>query len=82
MSEAFTKKNIKLSLEFDAYIARHPDLFNDIPKGAYIIITVSGDKKFNSYSISMVKKLKRKKIIEAHKESDKWSLKPLQLQSA
>jgi hypothetical protein len=81
MSEAFIKKNVKLSLEFDGYLAKHPDLFKDIPNGAYIVITVSGDDKFNADSISIVKNMKRKKLVEAHKTSSSWSLKPLTFQT-
>jgi hypothetical protein len=82
MSEAFIKKNVKLSLEFDEYLARHPALFNEIPNGAYIVITVNDDQKFNEDSISIVKGMKRKKLVEAHKSSSRWSLRPLNLQTA
>ena len=82
MSEAFIKKNVKLSLEFDEYLAKHPKLFKDIPNGAYIVITIHGDTKFNTDSISIVKDIKRKKIVEAHKSSNRWSLRPLKLQTA
>jgi hypothetical protein len=79
MSEAFTKKNVKLSLEFDDYLARHPNLFAEIPNGAYIIITLSNDKKFNAESLSLVKDRRRKKVVEAHKSGTAWSVRPLQL---
>lgn len=82
MSEAFIKKNVKLSLEFDEYLAKHPVLFEKIPNGAYIVITVNGDNKFNEDSLSIVKNMKRKKLIEAHKTTSSWSLRPLQLQVA
>jgi len=77
MSEAFIKKNVKLSLEFDSYLVKHPTLFKDIPNGAYIVITVNGDNKFNADSISIVRDMKRKKIVEAHKSANRWSLRPL-----
>lgn len=82
MSEAFIKKNVKLSLEFDEYLAKHPDLFGQIPNGAYVVITIRGDSKFNADSISTVRDRKHKKVIEAHKSSSHWSLRPLQLQTA
>jgi hypothetical protein len=82
MSEAFIKKNIRLSLEFDEYLARHPALFEQIPNGAYIVITLSGDSKFNADSLSTVRRLKTKKVVEAHKSRDRWALRPLSLQSA
>lgn len=82
MSEAFIKKNVKLSLEFDSYLAKHPQLFNEIPNGAYIVITINGDTKFNADSLSTVKDQKRKTILEAHKSRSDWTLRPLQLQTA
>lgn len=82
MSEAFIKKNVKLSLEFDEYLSKHPTLFKEIPNGAYIVITVSNDMKFNKDSISIVRNVKHKKIVEAHKSSDSWSLRPLTLSFA
>jgi hypothetical protein len=82
MSEAFIKKNVKLSLEFDEYLAKHPAMFESIPNGAYIVITISGDNKFNADSISIVKNMRKKRIVEAHKAANKWSLKPLELQAA
>jgi len=78
MSEAFIKKNVKLSLEFDEYLVKHPNLFADIPNGAYIVITLSHDEKFNTESISLVKDKHRKKIVEAHKSGAAWSVRPLQ----
>jgi len=77
MSEAFIKKNVKLSLEFDNYLANHPNLFKAIPNGAYIVITVNGDTKFNIDSFSIVKDIKNKKIVEAHKSRNSWSLRPM-----
>ena len=79
MSEAFIKKNVKLSLEFDDYLVKHPKLFAEIPNGAYIVITLSNDKKFSSESISLIKDRRRKKIVEAHKSGSAWSVRPLQL---
>jgi 5,10-methenyltetrahydromethanopterin hydrogenase len=81
MSEAFIKKNVKLSLEFDSYLANHPALFKAIPNGAYIVITTNGDKQFNADSVSIIKNIKNKKIIEAHKSSNRWSLRPMQLRA-
>lgn len=77
MSEAFIKKNVKLSLEFDEYLVKHPKLFSDIPNGAYIVITLSNDSKFNTQSLSLIKDKRRKKVVEAHKSGTAWSVRPL-----
>ncbi len=82
MSDAFIKKNVKLSLEFDEYLAKHPKLFEDIPNKAIVVITVKGDTKFNSDSISIVRDIKRKTVVEAHKTDSRWTIKPLRLQTA
>lgn len=82
MSEAFIKKNVKLSLEFDDYLVKHPKLFSEIPNGAYIVITLNGDRKFNVESLSLIKDKRRKKIVEAHKTGSAWSIRPLELTAA
>lgn len=78
MSEAFIQKRTKLSLEFDDYVARHPRLFNDIPNGAYVVITLQEDTGFNAESLSLVRDKRRKKIVEAHRAGATWRIRPLQ----
>jgi hypothetical protein len=83
MSEKFIDKNVKLSLEFDSYIARHPELFDNIPDGATVIITLKGDDEFNTASISLVKRSKSKRpVVEAEKSGSVWNIKPLVLKTA
>lgn len=77
MSDAFIRKNVKLSLEFDDYLVKHPKLFSAIPNGAYIVITLSDDKKFNDESLSLVREKSRKKVVEAHKSGTSWIIRPL-----
>jgi hypothetical protein len=78
MSKEFIKKNIKLSLEFDTYLSKHPDAFIKIPSKACIIITVKGDKEFNRNSIAIAGKVKndKQKCVEARKEGANWVLQP------
>ncbi|KKS14686.1 MAG: hypothetical protein UU71_C0021G0009 [Parcubacteria group bacterium GW2011_GWB1_41_6] len=78
MSEKFIGKNIKLSLEFDRYLSKHPDTFKKIPKGACVVITVKGDDAFNRQSKILVDKTRTKtrKCIEARKEGSRWILQP------
>ena len=83
MSENFIKKNVKLSLEFDNYIARHPELFDSIPDGATVIMTLKGDDEFNDASISIVRNSRSKRpVVEAQKEGSHWSIQPLQIRAA
>ncbi len=82
MSEAFIKKNVKLSLEFDDYLVKHPKLFSEIPNGAYIVITLNDDKQFNTQSLSLIKDRRRKKVVEARKSGKAWSIRPLEFAAA
>jgi hypothetical protein len=83
MSQQFIKKNVKLNLEFDNYIARHPELFESIPDGATIIMTLKGDNEFNDASFSIVRNSRsRRPVVEAQKEGSHWSVQPLQLKAA
>jgi len=79
MSETFVKKNVKLSLEFDNYLVKHPQLFDSIPNGAYVVITINDDARFNAQSMSLIKDKRRKKIVEAHRAGSTWHVSPLRL---
>ena len=78
MSKKLVEKNIKLSLEFDRYLSKHPGEFDKIPNKACIIITVKGDKKFNlnSKALAQIAKRDKQKCIEARKEGNTWVLEP------
>jgi hypothetical protein len=58
----FFKKNLKLSMEFDTYIAKHPAILNKIPNKSLVVFTVSGDKKFNNWSTSLITKNERSRL--------------------
>lgn len=76
MSKKFVEKNIKLSLEFDRYISRHPSAYKKIPRGACIVFSVKGDEEFNKNSRILVEKTKQQnqRCIEIRKEGAKWML--------
>ncbi len=76
MTEQFVKKNLKLSLEFDKYVVEHPKALKDIPKGAYVVITLKDDPKYSKQSISLIREPKRKKVVEAQKSASGWTIKP------
>ena len=77
MTEQFVKKNLKLSLEFDKYVVEHPKAFKDIPKGAYVVITLKDDPDFNRQSKSLIRNPRQKKVVEAQKSQRGWSIKAL-----
>jgi hypothetical protein len=80
MTKQFVKKNIALTLEFEDYLAKHPELYDSIPNGAFIVFTIKSDKKFSSENIAIVEKHARKEpIIKAEKVQSRWTLSPLEL---
>lgn len=78
MNDAFIERKNNLSLELDEYLFKHPDLFKQIPNKAWIVITVSNDRDFNARSMALIKDPRRKKIVEAHKQANDWTIRPLQ----
>jgi hypothetical protein len=84
MTKKFVQKNIKLSLEFDKYLAKHPELYDEIPDGAVVVITLKYDKKFTADSISIIQShyTAKQPIVKAEKARRKWSLSPLTLSPA
>lgn len=74
-TQKYTRKNIKLSLELDDYLAKHPDVYEQIPDGALVAITHKNDRKFTRDSISIAKRHRKEQpIIQAEKEKSGWSL--------
>jgi hypothetical protein len=83
MTQKYIDKNVRLSIEFDNYIARHPELFESIPNGATVVITLSDDDDFSKANISIVEKSRsRRPIVEARKSDGVWNITPLQLKAA
>lgn len=73
MTKKLIEKNIKLSLEFDTYLNKHPDLYAKIPNGAHVFITVKGDNRFNQSSAENVSSV-HGKVVEARKEGGRWTV--------
>lgn len=80
VTRQFIDKSIKLSLEFDDYLVKHPELYKGIPDGAVIVVTLKSDKKFTEDSIAVVKKHPSEQpVIKAEKYKSQWTLMPLEL---
>jgi hypothetical protein len=41
--EAITEKNITLSLEFERYVSEHPEMLEQIPNGAEVVLLPKDD---------------------------------------
>lgn len=79
MSNEFIQKNMKLSLDFDSYASRNPKVYDNIPNGSWVVLTVKGDRKFNqeSKSILINSKVNKNKVVIAHKEGKQWKVSKL-----
>lgn len=76
MTNALIKKNIKLSGDFDAYVANNPRELKSLSKGAYVVLTSSSDKKLSEANLSVARNSKSGKFIVAHKSDGRWHIKP------
>jgi Family of unknown function (DUF5647) len=78
MDKVFIDKNVKFSLELDSYLAEHFELYESIPNGAVVVITLRSDKDFTNKSIGIARRSRSKRpIIEAEKSGREWTLRPL-----
>ena len=73
MTKKIVEKNIKLSLEFDQYLNKNPDLYAKIPNGASVFITVKGDSKFNEANRENISSAQGK-VLEARKADGRWTV--------
>lgn len=78
MTKRIVQKNIRLSLEFDKYLNRNPNLYSKIPRGAWILITDKGDAAFNAANKRNVA-VEKGKIVEARKEDGAWIVRNFKL---
>ena len=44
------RRNAILGVEFDRYVCDHPALAARIPRGAQVVLQLSGDPKFNAWA--------------------------------
>lgn len=44
------QRNSLLGLEFDRYLREHPELIEQIPNNAHVILLLEGDEEFNTWS--------------------------------
>lgn len=74
-------KNLKLSADFNAYVASNPDIIADLPDKVCIVFEIKSDKNFSAKNLENAKKAKRKgaKCYVATKEKKHWGLKPLKV---
>jgi hypothetical protein len=61
-------------LDFGTYASHNPKIYNKIPNGSWVILTVKGDENFNLQSRQLVKVTRARKIVEAHKSGKTWKI--------
>ena len=49
----FFDKSLTLSFEFSRYIIAHPEIEQDIPKGALVVLLLEDDPKFNKRAMDL-----------------------------
>jgi len=54
------EKNINLSHEFSKYIFEHPELEDQIPTGAQVVLLPQYDKELSSYNLKIAEKQREK----------------------
>jgi len=77
MSKELIQKNIKLSHEFDNYVSHSSHAYSRIPKGAHVVITTSTDKELSNANMSLMRRSRSARFVEAHKSSTGWVIKTL-----
>jgi len=56
--EAITEKNITLSLEFERYISEHPEMLEQIPNGAEVILLPRDDPELYRINLDAAQKVR------------------------
>ncbi|MFQ5665158.1 MAG: DUF5647 family protein [Candidatus Binatia bacterium] len=52
----FEERNAELVAEFDRYVMEHPAFAARIPRGAQVVLQLSGDPKFNAWLRRLARK--------------------------
>ena len=77
MSKKNIQKNIKLSLEFDTYISKHPRMLKSLPRGASVILASSSDKRLSKANYAIARSSKSGKFVVASKTGSSWKIESL-----
>jgi hypothetical protein len=83
MTKAQFRKMLELSLQFDRYAMRHPEIFDDIPYNAWIVTTDAKDEKMSRAARTMLirsKDINLRKAVEIRKVGRSWKVLAIQPQ--
>lgn len=73
MTKKIAKRSVQLASEFDAYLSRHPDLYDAIPDGATVVMSAKGDPDFEHPNTEILAQC-TDLIVEARKEGRRWKI--------
>lgn len=54
--QEFFEKSLTLGFEFSRYVLAHPEIEDQIPKGALVVFMVADDPLFNERSLALAKR--------------------------
>lgn len=77
MTKALMRKNIKLGMDFDRYVARNPRVLDNLPKASEIIVTSERDKKLSEANLAIARGSRTGRFVVAHRVGKHWKLMPL-----
>ena len=72
------EKNLRLSADFNSYVATNTDIVIDLPNNACIVFDSKLDEGLSKKNLSIAKKVQRegKKCYVAMKSKKEWIVKP------
>jgi hypothetical protein len=72
------KKNLSLSVDFNAYLLRNPKVMDKLPKKVCIVFEDKKDGIFSRANLNTARETsRREKCFVASKSGSRWSLRPL-----
>lgn len=76
MSENHIKENFKLSADFNSYLMDHPEMVDEIPKNAHIVMGDSGNSYLTKKNYKIFEN-ERGDYYQAIKKGRKWEIKKI-----
>lgn len=81
MSKKEIKKNFEMGAQFNQFLISHPELLEDIPENAQVVLVSNKEKILSQKNIELAREIKEggNPVIQAVQEGKEWTLKPLKL---
>lgn len=82
MTKSDIQKNFDIGAKFTDYTIEHPNILDEVPKGAEIILIPENDKDIAKKNISLgnkISKIEKKTVMKAIQEGKSWRLELLKV---